>query len=180
MLQRRLLYALLPALAAWGIARDAEPGEVFAHDTIQVGIVVSDLEASATWYTEVLGFAETEGFEVPAQLCTDAGLTDEQPLTVRVFTSDAMNDDATRVKLMEQPGVESKRSDNTFIHSQLGLSYLTIGVRDIDASMARVHAAGGKALAKGPVQLGSRPDSDWLALVRDPDGNLIELIGPKP
>ena len=40
-------------------------------------------------------------------------------------------------------------------------------------------AAGGEPLAKGPVRLGERPDSDYLALVRDPDGNLIELIGPK-
>jgi len=38
---------------------------------------------------------------------------------------------------------------------------------------------GGKPLAKGPLRLGERPDSDYLALVRDPDGNLIELIGPK-
>lgn len=179
MLRRPLLIAMLPALCAWGIALDTPPGEVFAHDTIQVGIVVSDLGASAQWYTQVLGFTEEDGFEVPAQFCLDAGLTDNQPLAVRVFTTDALNDDATRVKLMELPDVESKRSDNSFIHSQLGLSYLTLGVADLSASLERLHAAGGKVLAKGPVQLGERPDSDWLALVRDPDGNLIELIGPK-
>jgi len=121
-----------PVLAlglALGSAQDAPRQKNFAHDTLQVGVVVSDLEVA--------------------------------------------------VKPMELPDVEPKPSDNAFIHSQLGFRYLTIGVRDIDAALERLRAAGGKPLAKGPVRLGERPESEYLVLVRDPDGNLIELIGAK-
>lgn len=179
MLSRIFLLAAIPAALALRPAQERAPGGPFAHDTIHFGIVVSDLDASVAFYSEVLGLAEAGSFEVPAGMCADAGLTDHQPLSVRVFKTDPENDDATMVKLMEVPGVQSKPSDNAFVHSQLGISYLTFGVADMNASLERVRAAGGAALAKGPVQLGERPDSDWLALVRDPDGNLIELIGPK-
>ena len=179
MLLRLLSATLLSAALGLVIAQPFEEEGVIAHDTVHFGIVVSDIEAAAKFYGEVLGFQEVQGFRVPAELCTAAGLTDKQPLAVRVFMVDPKNDDATHVKLMQVPGVESKRSDNTFIHSQLGISYLTVGVRDITASTQRVREAGGQALAQGPVRLGERPDSDYLVLVRDPDGNLIELIGPK-
>lgn len=185
-MRRRLLPTLaLPvfgvaALAAWRPAQDAAQPNLFAHDTVHLGIVVRDIDAAAKFYVDVLGLEEDRAFEVPTSMCTAAGLTDDQPLAVRAFTTDVEKDDATRVKLMEVPGVDSKPADNAFVHSQLGISYLTFGVRDIDASLARVRAAGGDALADGPIRLGERADADWLALVRDPDGNLIELIGPKP
>ena len=36
-----------------------------------------------------------------------------------------------------------------------------------------------KPLAKTPVLIGEDPAGAYLTLVRDPDGNLIELIGPR-
>lgn len=179
MSRTKLLAAFLPAVLTFAFVQESKPAKIFAHDTIHFGIVVSDIEAAVAFYGGVLGLAEREGFSVPAELCTAAGLTDDEPLQVRVFATSAENKDATMVKLMTVPGVTSRDSDNTFIHSQLGISYLTIRVSDLDASLARVRAAGGAVLAKGPVPLGDRPESDQLAVVRDPDGNLIELIGPR-
>ena len=81
---------------------------------------------------------------------------------------------------MQFPGGKSKKSDNATIDSQLGFRYLTIYVTDTAAAMARLQKAGVKPLAKGPVEL---PDSlakgMYLTVVRDPDGNFVELIGPK-
>ena len=67
--------------------------------------------------------------------------------------------------------------DNSYIHSTLGVSYLTVFVKDLNASLALAKSKGVEPLAKGPVAL---PGSTtvFLALVADPDGNLIELIGP--
>lgn len=156
----------------------AEKSGEFASTTIDLGMVVSDLEASAKFYKEVIGFTEAPGFSVPADFCADAGLTDAKQLDIRVFVL-GDSSSATKLKLMELPDVASKKSDNRFIHSQLGYSYLTIYVADADAAQSRLKKAGIRPLAKGPVPLpAGLPAGMTLAVVRDPDGNLIELIGP--
>ncbi len=150
----------------------------FARDTIDLGVVVSDLDAAVKFYTEAIGFREIEGFTVDADFCADAGLTDHQKLDIRVLVLDDVPS-ATRLKLMEVPAAKSKPSDNRFIHSQLGYSYLTIYVADGRQALKRLRTAGVKPLAKGPVPLPAELGPDMaLSVVRDPDGNLIELIGP--
>jgi catechol 2,3-dioxygenase-like lactoylglutathione lyase family enzyme len=146
---------------------------------IDLGVVVSDVDASVKFYTEAIGFKEVDGFKVPAGFAKDAGLTDDKPLDIRVLQ---LGDDenATKLKLMQLPGVKSKKSDNRFIHSQLGISYLTIFVVDTAKALDRLEKAGVKPLAKGPVGLPEPlPQGVFLTVVRDPDGNLIELVGPK-
>ncbi len=150
----------------------------FARDTIDLGVVVSDLDAAVKFYTQAIGFREIEGFSVDADFCTDAGLTDHQKLDIRVLVLDDVPS-ATRLKLMEVPGVKSKKGDNAFIHAQLGYSYLTIQVADGPRALKRLKTAGVKPIAKGPVPLPAELGPGLaLTVVRDPDGNLIELIGP--
>jgi catechol 2,3-dioxygenase-like lactoylglutathione lyase family enzyme len=152
----------------------------FARSTIDLGVVVSDLAKSAKFYTEVIGFQEAPGFTVSAEFCADAGLTDKKALNIRVLVL-GDGDSATKLKLMEVPGVSTKKSDNAFIHSQTGYRYLTIYVADGEAVSGRLKKAGVKPLAKGPVSLpAGLPGNLALIVVRDPDGNLIELIMPKP
>jgi len=171
------LVLLLAAVAVLSANRTAAPAD-FQRTTIDLGVNVSDLDASADFYTDVIGFTEVEGFEVTADFCTAAGLTDGQPLAVRVFVL-GEEESATRLKLMEIPGVETKQSDNAYVHSQLGYRYLTIMVDDMNATLERLRAGGGEPLADGPVLIGEDPSGDYLIVVRDPDGNLIELIGPR-
>lgn len=160
------------------MAADSTKSE-FARGTIDVGVVTSDVERAVKFYTEAIGFQEIQGFSVDSELCADAGLTDHKKLDVRVLVLE--NDpSATRLKLMSLPGVKSKTTDNAFIHSQLGYKYLTINVTDGNATLARLKQAGVKPIAKGPVKIPEKlvPGGLSLAVVRDPDGNLIELIGP--
>ena len=160
-----------------GTAADAKKHD-FARGTIDLGVVVSDVKKAVTFYTNAIGFKEAPGFSVGADFCADAGLTDHQKLDIHVLVLDD-GETATKLKLMEVPGVKSKLSDTTFIHSQLGYSYLTIYVADANAALARLKRAGVKPLAKGPVPLPpDLPPGLALTVVRDPDGNLIELIGP--
>ena len=157
----------------------AEENSEFTRTTIDVGVVVSQLAKSVKFYTEAIGFKESAPFTVSAEFCADAGLTDHKPLSIRVLTL-GDGDTATKLKLMELPGVKIQTSDNAFIHSQLGYRYLTIFVADADATLARLKKAGVKPLAKGPIALPPGfPAGMALTVVRDPDGNLIELIGPK-
>ena len=151
--------------------------EEFARTTIDLGCVVSDVEAAAKFYTEAVGFTEVKGFSVDADFATKTGLTDQQPLSIRVFVL-GEGETTTKLKLMQGP--ESKKSDNTNILSELGFSYLTIYVSDMNAAEARLKKAGVKPIASGPSELPANlAKGIYLAVVRDPDGNLVELVGPR-
>jgi len=158
-------------------AEDADGG--FSSPTIDLGCVVSDLAASVKFYTEAIGFTEVAGFSVPADFATDVGLTDNKKLDIRVLVL-GDGPGATKLKLMQTPG-EHKQSDNTHIDTQLGFSYLTLMVKSTDAALARLAKAGIKPIAKGPSTLPENLNSALaLTIVRDPDGNFVELVGPKP
>jgi len=165
------LTSSLPCLAA-------EPA-AFARTTIDLGCVVSDLEKSVRFYTQGIGFRELPGFSVEAPLTAAAGLTDAKPLDVRVLVL-GEGEQATRLKLMQVEGTEPRTGDTEFIHSHTGFRYLTIMVADTDAALARLAALGVKPLAQSPVALPDRIGKGlFLTCVRDPDGNLVELIGPR-
>ncbi|MCL5281635.1 MAG: VOC family protein [Planctomycetes bacterium] len=146
----------------------------FSRTTIDLGMVVSDVEKTAKFYTEAIGFKELSGFDVSAQMANDTGLTDNRPFKVRVFV---LGDEpaATRLKIMTIPGANSKKVDNQYIGSSLGFRYLTINVANLTQTMARLKK-NGVAPVKEPYQLGG---NSYLVLVKDPDGNTVELIGPQ-
>ena len=156
----------------------AEPA-AFPRTTIDLGCVVSDLDASVRFYTDGIGFRELPGFSVEGPLAADAGLTDAKPLSIRVLVL-GEGDSATKLKLMQVADTSPRPGDNEFIHSHTGFRYLTIMVADTNEALDRLATLGVKPLAKSPVAL---PDhlakGMHLTCVRDPDGNLVELIGPR-
>lgn len=159
-------------------SQDAKKSE-FSSTTIDLGTVVADLEKSVKFYTEVIGFKELPGFEVPSEFAKEAGLTSGSGLKVRVLVLGEGNA-ATKLKLMEMSSDKPKKNENEYIHSELGFRYLTIYVSDMTAALERLKKAGVKTVAKSPVSLAKgSPTGMFLTLVRDPDGNLIELIGSK-
>lgn len=157
---------------------NAEDSE-FSSATIDLGCVVSDIEKSVVFYTKAIGFKEVPGFSVPGDYASKVGLTDGKDLDIKVLKL-GEGAGATSLKLMQIKGARSKRTDNSFIHSQLGFSYLTIHVKDTAKALKRLDAAGVKPIARGsqelPPSLGS---GVFLTIVRDPDGNFVELVGPK-
>ncbi|MCP4608251.1 MAG: VOC family protein [Planctomycetes bacterium] len=146
----------------------------FGRTTINLGIVVSDVEKAAQFYKNALGFTEVPGFDVSKKLAGDSGLADYHAFSVRVFTL-GNEKSATKIKIMEFPEAPGKKVDNQFIHSSLGYSYLTISVSDTTSTVERARRAGVSPV-KEPYQLGG---GNYLTLMKDPDGNIIELIGPK-
>jgi len=146
----------------------------FARTTINLGIVVSDVEKAVQFYKNALGFTEVSGFDVSKELAGDSGLADYHAFSVRVFTL-GNEKSATKIKIMEFPKAPGKKVDNQFIHSSLGYSYLTISVSNTTAAVERAGRAGVRPV-KEPYQLGG---GNYLTLIKDPDGNIIELIGPK-
>ena len=152
----------------------------FSMPTIDLGCVVSDIDASLEFYTEAIGFQQASGFQVDAQFATEAGLTNQQSLDVKVLKL-GEGGGATKLKLMQIGSQGGERSANEFIETTLGFSYITIFVKSTDAAMKRLKRAGVEPVANGPVTLPANLDPSLaLIVVRDPDGNFIELVGPKP
>jgi len=161
------------ALAGQGFAQE------FSSPTIDLGVVVSDVEKSAAFYTKVIGFKEQKGFTVSADFAATAGLTEKRQLNIRVFTL-GEGPGATKLKLMQVEGGAKKPGQNAFIESQLGFRYLTIMVSDTAKSVQRATEAGAKPIASGSVAIPKEiAEGLYLTIYKDPDGNFVELVGPK-
>ena len=174
----RLLAAFSFAIAT-GLGFAAESIS-FPKTTIDIGMVVSDLDASIAFYTEGIGFQQADGFQVDSELAKAAGLTDNKPLDVRVLVL-GNEKTATKLKLMQVAGTSPQSGDTAFIHSHTGFRYMTIIVADTSLLLSRLKKLGVEPLAKSPVTLPKNlvPGMS-LTCVKDPDGNIVELIGPTP
>ncbi len=170
-----LAFSLTLVLLSVTTSRAAEAASEFSKPVIDFGIVVSDLAKSAAFYTNAIGFKEVPGFKVTAERATEIGLTDNQPADIRVFVLGEGNL-ATRIKLMSFPQAPGAKADQKFIHSTVGMRYLTLYVTDLSAALKRLEAEKVKLLGKTPTDLGG---GTWIAVLQDPDGNFIELVGPR-
>ena len=170
------LAALVACLIALFTSSTRAQDVGFAKTTIDFGVVVSDLEKSLAFYTEVVGFKRAGNFTVQPAVANDAGLTKvTKPVTIEMLK---LGDDktATTLKLMQFDDPKPTKPASEYIHSTLGMSYMTVFVTDTTASLARAAKLGVKPLAKGPVDLGG--GKMYLTLLKDPDGNFVELVGP--
>jgi len=175
---RRVLGSLLLFGAGIGLpaaSRAAEKTNEFTKPTIDLGIVVKDADRTASFLTNAIGFRELRGFSVPGDLGKKIGLEDGQPFAIRVFALEDV-DQATRIKILSFPKVEAQKPDQTYVHSAHGMRYLTLYVKDINRALERLKTAGVPLLGETPVDLGG---GTLLVAVKDPDGNFIELIGPR-
>ena len=159
--------------AAAQVETQAEANEAFSSETIHVGVVVSDLEASLRFYQEVIGMQRVSGFEVGGDLARRLGLTDGLTLTVEVLQL-GTGDTATQWKLMSF-GDRAAPQENAFIDNHTGMQYITLFVNNLSDAIARLETHGVAMLGETPTQL---PDGRHFVLVQDPDGTFIELIGP--
>jgi lactoylglutathione lyase len=153
----------------------AEPSGEFSKPVIDLGIVVKDAERTAGFLTNAIGFKEVPGFAVNSELGRKIGLVDGFAVKVRMFVLDDM-DQATRIKVLAFPQAQSKQPDSAYIHSTLGIRYLTLYVKDINRALERLKQAQIPLLGESPVDLGN---GSFLVAVKDPDGNFFELIGPR-
>lgn len=176
----------------------------FASAIVDLGLIVKDLRASVEFYTEAIGFIEVVGFDVPAEIAGGSGLTDHKPLEISILQ---INPDSgipsTDLKLMQIDDVETEENDREFVHSRYGINYMSLFVSDISETHDRLQSMSVSMRGDGIVQLplelsiGAllRPPSTseedaWMhdfeqleevgmIVVQDPDGNFIEMIGPK-
>jgi catechol 2,3-dioxygenase-like lactoylglutathione lyase family enzyme len=132
--------------------------DVEAH---HVGLTVRDLDACAAWYEAALGFSIAMAFELPgargAMLRAPAG---------------------ARIELFEVEGSAPGLSgaDPLTALRRRGFGHVALEVSDLDAAYESAVRAGGAAMwdPRPSPEPGRR-----MAFVHDPEGNLVELIGPE-
>lgn len=151
----------------------------FSSETIDMGVVVSDIELSIKFYKQVVGFSEKPGFEVKGDFPQKVGLTDGTELSIHVLTlGDSAN--ATKLKLMQVSAQKPARNiEQRYIHTLTGFSYITIFVNDVDQVLSNAKKHGYEPHASSPQTLPKGlPQNVCLLMLKDPDGNFVEIVGP--
>jgi glyoxylase I family protein len=126
-----------------------------------VGLTVADLERARAWYADALGFELQLAFELPGG-ARGAMLRSA---------------DGARIELFEVPAPNAGRNwqEPRSAMQTCGLGHVAFEVDDLDAVFAATTSAGGAEVwAPRP----SPEPGRRMAFVHDPEGNLLELIGP--
>ena len=128
-----------------------------------LGHCVADLDRSVTFYTTLFGFEMDRRLEVPdtpsdrlLQVDPPVGLTavylSKGGFVLELIHFDRPGNPPARRRPMNEPG----------------LTHLSFCVDDVPATLARVTELGGEVLADTDIR--------FAVFVRDPDGQLIELM----
>jgi glyoxylase I family protein len=123
-----------------------------AKNALDVGIIVSDIEASLAFYRDRLGLEKVQ--EVPLWFGT----------MHRLAFGDSF------VKLVDPK--EAVPAGTPGLHSVLGFRYITFQVANIDALCAELTAGGVNFV----VEKNEFMPGVTIAMVNDPDGNIVEFV----
>lgn len=145
----------------------------FSSDVISIGVVVSDLDKSLHFYTNVLGMKKTGSFTVDAAGGKRTGLTDSVPVAISVLRL-GDGPTATDWKLMSF-GKPAAHPRQRHLHDDTGMQYITLNVTSLKPFLKRLKDNQVPLLGETPIPLGGK---NHFVLVQDPDGTFVELIGP--
>ncbi len=137
------------------------PGVTVNH----VGLCVTDLERSQRFYEAVLGFTFERSLQPPDGVCsTLLGVELPVGLTAAYLIRDGFT---LELLCFDRPGNPPARERPM---PEPGLTHLSFSTSDLDAVLSLVPAFGGQVLDGSNVGV--------AVMVRDPDGQLLELIQP--
>lgn len=155
-------------------AQMAPAPEEFSNPTIQVGVVVSDLDEAVDFYTNVIGMTQTGAFSVEGEKASELGLSDGRRLDVKILKLEN-SEQANEWKLMSFDR-EASHPKQKYVHDDTGMQYITIFVKNIAPFIKRIKKNNIEILSSAPSVLA---DGKKFVLIQDPDGTFIELIGLK-
>lgn len=145
----------------------------FSSNTIGVGLVVTNIEKALDFYINVIGMKKVGEFEVNEEFGKASGLTGGVPFHVDILKLEDQPE-ANQWKLMSF-GKEAAHPMSRYIQDDTGMQYITIRVTSLEPFLKRIKKHNIELLGDTPVPLGT--DSHFV-LIHDPDGTIIELIGP--
>jgi lactoylglutathione lyase len=132
-----------------------------------VGHCVTDLARARRFYEEALGFVHQHDLPVPDEA---ASRLLQVPGPVGLTASYLALDGFTLELIHFDREGNAPRRDRSF--TEPGLTHLSFSVDDIPAVCAKVRELGGEVL--DDTDMGGR-----AILVRDPDGQILELLRPR-
>ncbi|MGI9616596.1 MAG: VOC family protein [Acidimicrobiales bacterium] len=135
-------------------------GVKLAKNSIDLGIVISDSEASLAFYRDLLGFEHVADTPMPA------GMNG---------TMHRLNCGETLVKLVKLDEVPEARPAKGGIAGATGYRYFTMQV----ANLAEITAAVNDAGHKVRIDCAEIRPGVSISMVEDPDGNWVEFVEDK-
>lgn len=130
-----------------------------------VGLCVTDLERSQRFYTDAFGFAFSRDLQPPDELTGKLLEVDGPHLTAVYLT---LGDFTLELLAYDREGNPPFRKR---VMNEPGLTHLSLTVDDLPGTLERVRAAGGEVVESTNVVV--------AVMVRDPDGQLVELIAAR-
>jgi len=137
-----------------------------------IGLVVSDIDKSEKFYTEIIGMVPAGSFALTSEWSNEAGAANGKPFTVKMYKM-VNSHTATILKLAYFAKTEA-RPEQSGIDETAGVNYLTFNysLPNFKKVVNRLKEANIKRL--GWV----KRDQYQLLFVRDPDGVFVELVAP--
>lgn len=171
---KKMFFTAIIVFAVMCVSAQNQPTKSeFSNPTIFVGSVVTDLEKSVDFYTNIIGMKKTGSFSVDAEKAKDLGLTNGKKIDVTVLKLED-SPQANEWKLMSF-GTKPGHKKPAYLDDDTGMQYITILVNHLGPIMQRIEKNNIKILSGKPSKLA---DERFFILIQDPDGTFIELIGP--
>jgi len=169
---KKLSLILLIAVMAM-ISSSTMAQSEFSSGLIGVGVVTKDLSKSLDFYLNVIGMTKVGEFDVDENFGKISGLTNGLAFHVDVLKlQDSPEANVWKLMSFKQEGSHPMPK---YIEDDTGMQYITINVNSLEPFLKRIKQHGVKLMGDTPVPLG---ETDHFVLVQDPDGTIIELIGP--
>ena len=135
---------------------------------LELGLCVADLDRSLGFYRDLLGFSFVSRIEMPEHDATASGFAESGYTVVRLQLPTG-----ERIKLFSPTKPPHAPATGHRPLSQVGYAYLTFIVADLSHVLASLHKANRPVRPPGlyPLRKGVT-----VALVEDPDANVLELV----
>ncbi|MEM7003012.1 MAG: VOC family protein [Pseudomonadota bacterium] len=138
---------------------------------LEIGIPVRDLDRMLNFYQQVFDCEEVRRADIPAALSSQIGVAEHGYVNVWLkFPGGEI------LKLVCPPQPPETTPPPDFMAQQTGIAYFTIYCADMAAALDAAESAGASLVSQRA--LAEQADGVKLAFLRDPEGNVFELVQP--
>jgi catechol 2,3-dioxygenase-like lactoylglutathione lyase family enzyme len=142
-------------------------------NTVDVGVIVSDMEKSLDFYTKILGMEQTGTWHSSREMSTTYGVNSGKAFDIIDLKLDCEGY-VLKYKLNKTEGnlPKNKTTSSATDHysfEKLGTRYLTINVKSVDPFIERLKEHSIK------FKMVTLPDGYRVVLLHDPDGAILEI-----